>query len=240
MKYLIRISYDGSKFYGFQRLNDQCTVQKSLEEALMKIDGREVLVKGAGRTDRGVHANDQCVHFELSHSLPEDGLLSILNKLVGPYIHIKSCEQVKEDFHARFSVQRKVYRYRIYFGEYNPQIYDYVYEVAEIPNIQLMKEASKYFIGVHDFCHFVSGERDDSTSCIFNISFVEIGDYLDLVFEGKSFYRYMVRNIVGALLDIGYGKRDIQEIKLALGGSSMVKQFTTAVSNGLYLEQIEY
>lgn len=240
MKYFIRISYDGSKFYGFQRLNDHCTVQRTLEEALSQIDQNEVEVKGAGRTDRGVHANDQGVHFELIHDIPTDGLVSILNKLVGPYIHIKSCEVVDEDFHARFSVKQKVYRYRMYFGEYNPQIFDYVYECMEKPDITRMEEASKFFLGVHDFHNFVSGERDDYTSVVYDISFVQDGDFLDIIFVGKSFYRYMVRNMVGALLDVGFKKREKEEIMLALERGHVVKQFTTAVSNGLYLDKIEY
>ncbi len=239
MRYLIRISYDGSKFYGFQRLKNHSTIQKSLEEALTKIDGNPVVVKGAGRTDRGVHANDQCVHFDLNHEIPSEGLKSILNKLIGPYIYVKTCEVVSLDFHARFSVKQKTYRYRIYFGSYCPQLYDYVTFYPKSLDINLMKEASKLFLGVHDFRMFVSGERENNMSILYDISFHEEDEFLDIIFVGRSFYRYMVRNIVGALLDVSSKKRESSEIVRALNGEE-VKQFSTAMSQGLYLEKIEY
>lgn len=240
MKYRVTLSYDGSKFYGFQRLNYHETVQKTLEEALSKIDQNEVMIKGAGRTDRGVHANGQVIHFHLLHNIPPIGLKSILDKLVGPYIHIRSCEEASDGFHARFSVVSKTYIYRIYFGEYNPILYDYYFECSDIPNIELMKQASNLFLGVHDFRNFVSGERDNYTSIINDIQFYSHDkDYLDIIFIGKSFYRYMVRNIVGALLDVGFGKRSFEEVEVALSGV-LVKQFTTAVSSGLYLHSIDY
>ncbi|MCI8575359.1 MAG: tRNA pseudouridine(38-40) synthase TruA [Bacilli bacterium] len=239
MRYLIRISYDGSKFYGFQRLKDVKTVQKSLEDALTKIDRGPVVVKGAGRTDRGVHASDQCVHFDLTHNIPTKGLKEILNKLVGPYIYVKECEEVSLDFHARFSVKQKTYRYRIYFGPFCPQLYDYVFFCPSKLDTSLMKEASKLFLGVHDFQRFVSGERENNTSVIYDISFHEEEEFLDIIFVGKSFYRYMVRNIVGALIDVSLKKRKISEIEASLKGEE-VKQFSTAESQGLYLEKIEY
>lgn len=240
MRYFFKISYDGSKFYGFQRLNDNKTIQKVLEDALTKVDQSPVLIKGAGRTDRGVHANGQVVHFDLKHDIPEDGLKSIVNKLVGPYINIKECKKVSDDFHARFSVKQKTYRYRIYLGEYDPQIYDYAFELCQTIDIDKMKEASQYFLGVHDFRMFVSGERLNYMSLIYDISFKQTDEYLDIIFVGKSFYRYMIRNMVGALLDICFGKREIEEIKFALDGDSKIKQFSTAISNGLYLDSIEY
>ena len=90
MNYLMRIAYDGSKFYGFQRLNEENSVQKVIEDALTTINKKEVIVKGAGRTDRGVHAMDQCVSFKLDVNITPDGLVRAMNSLVEPYIFIKS------------------------------------------------------------------------------------------------------------------------------------------------------
>jgi len=240
MRYFIRFSYDGSKFYGFQRLNDCPSIQSSLEEALTKIDSNPVIVKGAGRTDRGVHARGQCAHFDLLHDIPVEGLASVLNKLVGPYIYIKECRKVSSDFHARFSVIQKKYTYRIYLGEYNPRLFDYVYECAYPLDISLMKEASQFFLGVHDFRHFVSGDRDQYQAVVQQVDFQLSGEFLDITFIGKSFYRYMIRNLVGSLLDVGMGKRDILEVQQALINPSQVKQFSTAISNGLYLDEVIY
>lgn len=240
MRYFIRFSYDGSRFYGFQRLNHFPSVQKALEDALCHINGSPVEIKGAGRTDRGVHAKGQCAHFDLIKELPEDGLLQILDKLVGPYIHIRECKKVSDDFHARFSVLQKKYRYRLFMGEYDPCLNDYVNHCSYSIDFSLMEEASKLFLGVYDFQNFVSGERDNYQAIIYQIDFVWDGDFLDIVFVGKSFYRYMVRNIVGALLDVGRGKRNIEEIEEALQNPFYDKRFSTAISNGLYLEDIVY
>lgn len=240
MRYFIKVAYDGSKFYGFQRLPNLLTVQCTIEKALGLIDGNPVEIKGAGRTDRGVHANGQGIHFDLVHDIPTEGLKRILDKLVGPYIHVISCHKVSLDFHARFSVVQKTYRYRIYFGEYNPCLYDYVYECSCFLNLSVMKEASKLFLGGHDFRNFVSGERDNYDAVLYNIEFIEKEDFLDIVFVGKSFYRYMVRNLVGALIDVGCGKRAVSEIQDALSHKNFRKRFNTAVSNGLYLEKVCY
>ena len=101
MSYLIRIAYDGSKFYGFQRLNEEVTVQKTLEEALTKINKHSVVVKGAGRTDRGVHANCQCVSFDLDIKIDCAGLKEALNSLVKPYIYVREVSEVDEGFHGQ-------------------------------------------------------------------------------------------------------------------------------------------
>ena len=190
MYYLIRIAYDGSKFYGFQRLNNELIVQKVLEEALTTINKKEVVVKGAGRTDRGVHALDQCVSFRLDVSLDTEGLKKALNSLVAPYIYIKEVIEVDKGFHARFRVSKKQYLYKINLGEYNPLLTDYVYQSKYKLDIKKMEEVGKLYIGVHDFSNFVSGERDNNKCIIYNISFDVNDDILEIRFEGKSFYRY--------------------------------------------------
>ena len=111
MRYLISISYDGSKFNGFQRLKENNSVQKIIETALTKINKSPVIIKGAGRTDRGVHALDQKAHFDLNINITEEGLKKAINSFVKPYVYIKDCIQVNNDFHARFNVVEKKYVY---------------------------------------------------------------------------------------------------------------------------------
>ena len=171
MSYLIKISYDGSKFYGFQRLNEEVTVQKTLEEALTKINKHSVVVKGAGRTDRGVHANCQCVSFDLDINIDCAGLKEALNSLVKPYIYVREVNEVDEGFHARFNVTKKRYVYRINLGEYNPIMNDYVYQCPYELDLDLMREVAKLYIGAHDFRNFVSGERDNYDCIIYDIDF---------------------------------------------------------------------
>ena len=239
MNYVIEISYDGSKFFGFQRLNEEVSVQKVLEEALTKINKQTVEVKGAGRTDRGVHANGQCVSFKLDVDIDEIGLKRALNSLVKPYIYVRDVKVVDEDFHARFSVKRKTYIYKINLGEFNPQIEDYVYQSEFKLDVDKMKEVAKLYLGVHDFHNFVSGEREDYTCIVYDIRFNQVGDILNIEFEGKSFYRYMVRNLVGMMIEVGRGKDDISKVKEMLETKEENPGYT-APACGLYLEKIEY
>ncbi len=239
MNYVIEIAYDGSKFFGFQRLNEEKSVQKVLEEALSKINKQSVVVKGAGRTDRGVHANGQCVSFKLDIDITEDGLKRALNSLVKPEIYVKAVKEVSDDFHARFSVTKKKYIYKINLGEFNPILDDYVYQSEYKLDVDKMKEVSQLYLGIHDFHNFVSGEREDYTCIIYDISFNQVGDILNIEFEGKSFYRYMVRNLVGMMIEVGRGKDDILKVKDMLE-TREEKPGYTAPANGLYLEKIEY
>lgn len=239
MNYVIEISYDGSKFFGFQRLNEEVSVQKVLEDALTKINKQSVEVKGAGRTDRGVHANGQCVSFKLDIDIDENGLKRALNSLVKPYIYVKDVRVVDESFHARFSVKKKKYIYKINLGEFNPQIEDYVYQSEYKLDVEKMKEVAKLYLGVHDFHNFVSGEREDYTCIIYDIKFKQVGDILNIEFEGKSFYRYMVRNLVGMMIEVGRGKDDISKVKEMLATNEENPGYT-APACGLYLEKIEY
>ena len=239
MNYVIEIAYDGSKFYGFQRLNEEMSVQKALEEALTVINKQSVEVKGAGRTDRGVHANGQCVSFKLDIDIDTNGLKRALNSLLKPYIYVKDVKEVDDNFHARFSVVKKKYIYKINLGEFNPQIEDYVYQSEYKLDVNKMIEVSKLYLGVHNFHNFVSGEREDYTCVIYDIQFKQEKDILNIEFEGKSFYRYMVRNLVGMMIEVGRGKDDISKVVEMLEIEEDIPAYT-APASGLYLEKIEY
>ena len=239
MNYVIKVAYDGSKFFGFQRLNEELSVQKVLEEALSKINKKEVLVKGAGRTDRGVHAHGQCVSFKLDINIDTYGLKEALNSLVKPYIYVSDVKEVDDNFHARFNVLKKEYVYKINFGEYDPCKNDYYYQPEYKLDIDKMKEVAKLFIGVHDFHNFVSGERDNTECVVYDINFDMKDNIMNIIFSGKSFYRYMVRNMVGAMIDVARGNKSIEYVKNALESKEEISIYT-APASGLYLESVEY
>lgn len=239
MNYLIRIAYDGSKFYGFQRLKGKISVQDVLERALSKINKSFVEVKGAGRTDRGVHANGQCVSFHLDVNISCEGLKKGLNSLIGPYIRIKDCALVNENFHARFNVLKKTYVYKINLGEYNPICCDYIYQCPYNLDVNKMKKVADLYLGIHNFHNFVSGTRENYDSILYGIFFSCKEEILEISFTGRSFYRYMVRNLVGAMLEVGRGKVDISYVLEMLGSEKEMTCFT-APACGLYLENIEY
>ena len=240
MRYLISISYDGSKFNGFQRLKENNSVQALIEKALTKINKSKVEIKGAGRTDRGVHASDQKAHFDLDVNITPEGLKKAINSLVKPYVYINDCVQVNDDFHARFLVKEKKYVYKINLGEYNPLLVDYVYQPKEDLDIEAIKQASREFIGIHNFKNFVSGERDNYEAIIYDIKFKKTKKILEIEFTGKSFYRYMVRNLVGALIEVGKHKIDSEYIKKMLKKYNEKQVLPTSPACGLYLISVKY
>lgn len=240
MRYLMKVSYDGSGFYGFQRLNDYRTVQKVLEEALGVINKSEVLVKGASRTDKGVHAYGQMIHFDIDYDIPADRLMYAVNRILDNDIRVLDCKKVDNDFHARFNVKRKKYVYKINLGDFDCLKSRYFLQVYEKLDIDKMRECAKVFLGCNDFRNFVAGERDNYLMCVEDIKFNMSNDILEIEFLGKSFYRYMVRNMVGAMLEVGMHKKEICDVSKMLDDYMIKKQMMTAPACGLYLMDIEY
>lgn len=240
MRYLMKVSYDGSGFYGFQRLNDYRTVQKVLEEALGVINKGDVLVKGASRTDKGVHAYGQIIHFDIDYDIPADRLMYAVNRILDNDIRVLDCKKVGNDFHARFNVKRKKYVYKINLGDFDCLKIRYFLQVYEKLDIDKMRECAKVFLGCHDFRNFVAGERDNYLMCVEDIKFNMNNDILEIEFLGKSFYRYMVRNMVGAMLEVGMHKKEICDVSKMLDDYMIKKQMMTAPACGLYLMDIEY
>lgn len=236
----MKVSYDGSGFYGFQRLNEYRTVQKVLEEALGVINKGDVLVKGASRTDKGVHAYGQMIHFDIDYDIPADRLMYAVNRILDNDIRVLDCKKVGNDFHARFNVKRKKYVYKINLGDFDCLKSRYFLQVYEKLDIDKMRECAKVFLGCHDFRNFVAGERDNYLMCVEDIKFNMNNDILEIEFLGKSFYRYMVRNMVGAMLEVGMHKKEICDVSKMLDDYMVKKQMMTAPACGLYLMDIEY
>lgn len=234
MKYMLVVSYDGSKFHGFQRQKDVRNVQGYLEKNLSEILNEVIVVKGAGRTDRGVHAKYQVVHFETSKDIKN--LKNILNYKLKD-LKIKKIKQVSADFHARHSVRTKTYLYKLDLSGKRDINY-YGKERSKL-DINKMRKASKLFIGTRNFKLFVAGERLDYTSTILDIKICKFNKVIYFKFTGIGFYRYMVRNLVGALVEVGKNKVDEATIKDMLE-LKLEKRLPTSSPNGLYLYNIKY
>ena len=240
MRYKAKISYDGSLYYGFQRLNELPTIQNELEKAVSIINKKETFVKGASRTDKGVHAYGQVIHFNLDYVVPVDRLMRAMNAILPRDIRILEIESVSDDFHARRSALGKKYVYKINLGEYSVFLDRYYLQYPYKLDIEAMRKCSKVFLGVHNFKNFTAGERDNYEAVVKEINFIRNGDYLEIEFVGKSFYRYMVRNMVGAMLEVGMHKKEICDVSKMLDDYMVKMQMITAPACGLYLMDIEY
>lgn len=246
MRYFITFSYDGSKYKGYQKQPKGRTIQGELEKALKKINSNNVVsVSASGRTDAGVHALNQRAHFELNNEIDENRLKASLNGLLPNDIYVKNVEKVSDDFHARFNVRAKEYIYIINMGEYNPIEVDYVYQYNNKLNVAEIERALKYLEGTHNFKSFTKAddEKEDYNRTIIKTNVIRNTKDINKItisILGTGFMRYMVRNIVGLLIEIGEGKRKSEDIFEILEAEDRTKAGKTAPAAGLYLKDVYY
>lgn len=246
MRYLITFSYDGSGFSGYQKQPRERTVQGELEKALKELNGdRKVEIHASGRTDAGVHAVNQKGHFDLDKEIPIENIQKGLNSLLPEDIHVKKVVHVGNDFHARFNAIGKEYIYLINMGEYNPLERKYVYQHNKKLDLNEMERAMKYIEGTHNFKSFTKTdeEKDDYVRTLSQTNLTrDIKDMnkITLTFVGTGFLRYMVRNIVGTLIEIGEGKRKSEDIINILKAEDRKLAGKTANPEGLYLNNVFY
>lgn len=246
MRYFMTFSYDGSKYNGYQKQPSAKTIQGELEKALTKINSDSLVsVSASGRTDAGVHALNQKAHFNLKKKHDADKLRASLNSLIPNDIYIKKIELVDEDFHARFNVKAKEYIYKINMGEYNPIEKDYVYQYNKRLDVPEMERALKYFEGTHNFKSFTSSDDEKEsyertivqTNLVRDIKNINV---ITISLVGTGFMRYMVRNIVGVLIEIGEGKRKSEDVMDIIATCNRTEAGVTAPPNGLYLKDVFY
>lgn len=245
MRYLITFSYDGSKYSGYQKQPNKRTIQGEIEKALFKINSeKKVSVSASGRTDSGVHALNQKAHFDLNSHIETSRLQTSLNSLLPDDIYIKDVKEVNDDFHARYDVVRKEYIYRINMGEYNPIEKDYCMQYNKQLDISEMQRALKYLEGTHDFKTFTkTDEEKDFTRTILQANIIrdlKNVNEITISLVGSGFLRYMVRNIVGTLIEVGEGKRKSEDMITLLKAKDRKKAGKTAIPNGLYLKDVWY
>lgn len=239
-------SYDGSNFSGYQKQPRERTVQACLENALKEINGGKIVsVCASGRTDAGVHAINQKAHFEIDKKIETDKLLRGINSLLPEDIYVKSIKEVSDDFHARFNAIGKEYIYLINMGEYNPIERNYCYQYSKRLDVVAMERGLKYLEGEHNFKSFTkcTEEIDDYVRKISQTSIVRDSkdmNKLIITFVGTGFLRYMVRNMVGLLIEIGEGKRKPEEIIEILKHEDRTMAGKTAPACGLYLRNVFY
>ena len=239
------VAYDGAPFAGWQSQSHGNTVQDHLERAFERVSGRAVRVHGAGRTDAGVHALAQCVHVDLANRrLPAERWVEALNALLPPGIRVLRCRYVANDFHARLSAKRKIYRYRIWNAPVLPPFeHCRAWHVARPLDLKVLKLAAKYFVGTHDFAGFAANRGQPERSTVRTINSVRVrqnGPCIMIEFDGDGFLYKMVRLIAGALVKCARGKMGIEEIGARLKSTKLGSPRVAAPAEGLFLVRVRY
>jgi len=240
----ISVEYDGSQYCGWQRQSNDPTVQETIERALTKMTGQKISVIGSGRTDAGVHAWGQVANFKCDTKLSANDFLGGLNSLTPEDIVIIACEEVGDDFHARFSAKSKIYNYRILNRSNPPAIMrQYAWHIRKAMNLDAMRTALPHFIGSHDFKAFegAGSPRAHTIRNVLKTSLTEENEgYVVLEIEADGFLRYMVRNIVGTLVEVGLGKITSENVKHILESKDRTRAPATAPAHGLFLKKVNY
>lgn len=245
MRYKLTISYDGSDFYGFQRQRGLISVQQCLEEALSTKLNAPVTTVCAGRTDAGVHALGQVVHFDSNQILPADFGFR-LNPLLPESIAVLSCKLVPDTFPARFSAKKKTYRYDIFMSKIHaPLKRRYAHICVYDLNVENMKKACACLAGEHDFRSFALAESVRGKSTVRTIYDVHIeegegGKLLSLFVTGNGFLHNMVRAIAGTLIDVGRGRFSPEDMQSILESRDRRRAGKTVEGCGLFLVSVEY
>jgi tRNA pseudouridine38-40 synthase len=243
----ITISYDGTDFSGFQRQANARSVQEEVEAALAAIEGKHVTVAGAGRTDAGVHALGQVASFKLASAIAEPDLFRALNAKLPQDVRVLSVEVAPPNFNARFSARSKVYRYRISNTRVmSPFQRRFAWHISRPLDLAAMNQASREMLGEHDFSCFQAkgGKIRSTTRTITHSAWTEeplAGGRL-LIYEaaGTGFLKYMVRTVVGTLVEVGDGRRSAASVRDLLGSRSRAAAGPTAPPSGLYLVRVDY
>ncbi|WP_163655127.1 tRNA pseudouridine(38-40) synthase TruA [Listeria sp. PSOL-1] len=240
------ISYDGSGFSGYQIQPNTRTVQEEIEKALRKMHkGAHIRITASGRTDTGVHAVGQVIHFDSPLNIPEAKYRQALQVMTPLDISFLSVEKVSTAFHARFHTISKEYRYVIKRTKiFDPFSRHFALHFPYHLDLMKMKEAAQTLIGEHDFTSFCSArsEQESKIRTLFSIDFIEKdADTLVICYVGSGFLYNMVRILTGALLDVGCGKLTSAEIKQILSAKDRTQLSSKTVSpQGLYLWQVSY
>ena len=237
------IEYDGAAHYGWQRQREVPSVQGYLEAALSKVADTNIELQCAGRTDAGVHATGQVVHFDCDVDRPERAWTLGVNANLPDSVAVTWCTQVSDDFHARFSATHRRYRYIIYNARQRPAILHHgVTHVHRELDESRMHEAAQALLGEQDFTSFRAALCQSKTPFrnVTHVSVSRSGRYVIIDIRANAFLHHMVRNITGALIEIGCGHQDVDWIEALLAMKDRSKSAATAKPNGLYLIDVTY
>ncbi len=249
---LLKVEYDGTGYKGWQTQNLKfvakspakvATIQQEIEETLSKIFQKKIIIIGSGRTDAGVHANEQIANFKVNTEIPLSKLKKSLNSLLPKDIVVKQIKYADSDFHARFSAKSKLYQYTILNRSYGSAfLRNHVFHCTMPLDIKLMQAEAKQLKGKHDFRSFQASDKMPRTSVrtIQKISVKKKDDLIFIDIQADGFLYNMVRNIAGTLIEIGRGKMSQGTMKKLLNVKDRTCAGPTAPALGLSLIKVVY
>jgi len=241
VRYFFEIAYHGKNYAGWQNQANAVGIQSVIENALSQIFRSEIKITGSGRTDTGVHGEQQFFHCDLEKSFDRDGMIIKLNSFLPRDIAIKAIRSVKEDANARFDAVERTYHYRI-TRKKNPFLEGLAWHFFKPVNVSTMNKAAALITGEHDFECF-SKVHTDVNHFLCNIKkahWQEANEMLEFTITANRFLRGMVRSIVGTLLDVGSGKITLKEFQAIVDSRDRKKAGANVPAQGLYLTKIKY
>ena len=243
IRYKVTLAYNGRNYSGFQSQKNSVAIQDIIEKALKTIFKKDIRIVMASRTDSGVHAKGQVFHFDSERQMDTYRLKGSINALVPKDIHITDVKIMDESFHARYSVRNKTYEYLINTGEYDVFLEGFAYQCFYKLDVDLMKQGAALFLGTHDFSSFNTTpykDKENQTRTITEFRITRNRDLLKITVTGDGFLRNMVRIMVGTLIDLGRGQKELADIKKMLEVPSKSTRRYNITGNGLYLVRIRY
>lgn len=240
----IIIEYDGGRYNGWQRLGDSDkTIQGKIERVISEMVESKTEIIGSGRTDAGVHAKNQVANFKTSSKMSSTEMRHYMNCYLPEDIVIKSVSEVSEKFHSRYNVSGKKYSYYIWNSDI-PSAFNrkYSYHIAESLDLTAMREASSKFIGTHDFLGFSSLKKTKKSTVrtVKELSVSSEGRMVRIDFVADGFLYNMVRIIMGSLLEIGLGEKELSHIDDVFKSNIRATAGKTVPAQGLFLEEVYY
>ena len=241
----ICIAYNGTAYHGWQRQNNNITVQQLVENCMSRIMNQRITAHGCSRTDAGVHAREFFLNARTDSVIPCPGLMRAMNKMLPDDIAVLSCEDAGEDFHARFSAHGKEYIYLVnnaahkdVFGSDLALFYPYRLDEKRLDS------AAKLFVGTHDFAAFCKAEAKEhlktTVRTVFDFTVTRSGDTVSFTVSGDGFLHNMVRIMVGTLIYVNEGKRTEADISRSLETGERTEAGVTIPPHGLYLNKVIY
>lgn len=243
-RFVLTVAYKGTRYSGWQFQPKRLTVQGELEHALSTVANEPIKVFCAGRTDTGVHALGQVVHFDTNAAREAKVFFLGANALLPDDIRVTFSNTISEEFHARFSAVSRTYEYYIYQDQIvSPFVVNSMTHFPYELNVDAMHEAAQYLLGEQDFSSFRAAECQSNTPmrCVTEISVQRLNKkIIRMTISANAFLHHMVRNIVGVLFDVGQGKQSVEWVKLVLESQDRNRASVTAPPDGLYLKQVTY